>query len=325
MFVDQVKLSLSAGRGGDGIVAWRREKFISKGGPSGGDGGKGASITIQASKDVHSLQEHRNRRIIKAQNGMPGGSNQKTGKNGLDIVLKVPLGTLVKDIETGEILYDFIEDGQTFLICKGGKGGKGNIHFKSPTNQAPLEFTKGTEGEDKEIEFELKLIADVGLVGIPNAGKSSLMSQITPLEVKVGAYPFTTLFPALSYLIHEQNKLLIADIPGIIEGAHADKGLGLEFLKHIERTSILVYVIDISGFEGRDPLGDFEILRSELKSYDPELLKKPFFVVLNKIDVDGALENVTRFQENYPEIKSFPICTITREGLKEFIQELASS
>ena len=275
MFVDRVRLTLTAGRGGNGIVAWRREKYIPKGGPAGGDGGKGGSIYFETNPESVSLEGLRNRRLIRAQNGACGGPNCRTGKNGEDLILTIPCGTLIKDALTGEVLFDITEAERQEIMCRGGKGGKGNDRFKSPTNQAPNICTEGLPGEEREIELELKLIADIGLIGMPNAGKSSIMRKVTHLPVKIGAYPFTTLFPNLSYIQYpDQSRVLIADIPGIIEGAHDDKGLGLAFLRHIERTSVLVFVIDISGFEGRDPLDDFAVLQHELSSYDPALLQK---------------------------------------------------
>lgn len=326
MFVDKVRLSLTAGRGGNGVVAWRRELYVPKGGPSGGDGGNGGSIHLQTDPQILSLENLRNRRLIAAQNGQPGSGALKKGKRGEDLTLKIPCGTLVKDAETGEVLFDLTEEGRTELICKGGKGGKGNNRFKSPTNQAPNICTEGTLGETREIELELKLIADVGLIGMPNAGKSSLMSQITHLEVKIGAYPFTTLFPNLSYIQFEDlSRILIADIPGIIEGAHEDRGLGLAFLKHIERTSVLVFVVDVSGIEERDPLSDFEILRKELELYDPELLNKPFLVALNKIDIEGASENIARFRKKYPAYPTFEISALHNQNLSSLVREMRSA
>lgn len=323
MFVDKVRLTLTAGRGGNGIVAWRREKYVPKGGPAGGDGGNGGSISLETDAQVVSLQHLRNRRLIPAKNGMPGGSNNKKGKNGEDLCITVPCGTLIKDATTNEVLYDFTEATREELICKGGRGGKGNNRFRTSTNQAPNICTEGTLGESREIELELKLIADIGLIGIPNAGKSSLMSQVTDLEVKIGAYPFTTLHPNLSYIQFEDlSRLLIADIPGIIEGAHEDRGLGLAFLKHIERTAALVYVIDISGSEERDPLNDFEILQSELKAYDENLLKKPFLVALNKIDLENAETHAARFRERWPSITVFEISALQNLGLGPLIDEM---
>lgn len=323
MFVDKVRLSLTAGRGGNGVIAWRREKYIPKGGPCGGDGGKGGSIYIETDSQVVSLENHRNRRIINAQNGQPGGYNFCTGKNGEDVTLKIPRGTLIKNALTGEVLYDFVEDTRTEILCKGGKGGKGNDRFKTPTNQAPYICTEGTEGETLEIELELKLIADVGLIGMPNAGKSSLMSCITHLAVKIGAYPFTTLFPNLSY-IHcpDQSRILVADIPGIIEGAHLDRGLGFEFLRHIERSAALIYVIDASGIEGRDPIDDFRVLQNELRAYQPELLEKPSLIVLNKMDVEGAQENIERFRQEITSAEIFAISALEKAGLPPLLEAI---
>jgi len=232
---------------------------------------------------------------------------------------------LVKDAKTQEILHDFTEDKQTWIACKGGKGGRGNSTFKSPTNQAPTQCTPGTLGERFELELELKLIADVGLIGMPNAGKSTLMTQITHVPVKIGAYPFTTLFPNLSYVQFEDfARLLIADIPGIIENAHDNRGLGIAFLKHIERTAALVFVIDISGIEGRDPIEDFQVLRSELKAYRPELLEKPFLVALNKCDTEESIEHIERFRAAYtfsPD-SLFEISAINAEGLTPLIEAM---
>lgn len=306
MFIDSVSLSLTAGRGGNGVVAWRREKYIPKGGPTGGNGGKGGSIILKSSSQIPSLEGLRNRRILKAENGQPGGANLRHGKSGKDLVITIPCGTLIKDSKTQEVLFDFIEDGQEWTICRGGKGGKGNNHFKSPTHQAPNIYTEGTPGQMTEVELELKLIADVGLLGMPNAGKSTLMNQITYNKVKVAPYPFTTLHPNLGFVQYSGGeKVLVADVPGIIKDAHENRGLGISFLRHIERTSHIVYVIDISGFEGRDPIEDFLILKDELRAYNEEMLSKPFFVVLNKVDMEGADENVARFNR---ELSIDPSC-----------------
>jgi GTP-binding protein len=325
MFVDSVTVKLSAGKGGNGVVAWRREKFIPKGGPAGGNGGRGGSIILQTDTQVVSLESLRNRRLINADNGLPGSSNNKQGATGKDLIIKIPCGTLVKNAETGEVIFDFTEDKQTWKICEGGKGGKGNSCFKSPTHQAPNICTEGTYGQSVEVELELKLIADVGLIGIPNAGKSTLMSKMTDIEVKIGAYPFTTLHPNLSYIQFEDySRVLVADIPGIIEDAHADKGLGLAFLKHIERSALLLYVIDVSGFEGRDPYGDFEILRKEIASYRADLMEKPFLVALNKTDMEGAAEHVQSFKERYPfnPATLFEISAAEELGLEPLVEAL---
>jgi GTP-binding protein len=301
MFVDTVVLSLSAGRGGNGVIAWRREKYIPKGGPAGGDGGNGGSITLKADPEIHSLEDYRNRRIIKAQNGMPGGANNCKGKNGQDLTLKIPMGTLVKDPKTGEILQDFVEAGQEWKICSGGRGGKGNTRFKSATHQAPFVCTEGTDGEETEIELELKLIADVGFVGMPNAGKSTLISELAHIQVKIAPYPFTTLRPNLGIVEFDDFKrILIADIPGIIENAHENKGLGFAFLRHIERTSALVFLIELAPFQKRDSFEEFLMLRRELEAYNPEMLEKPFLVALNKIDMEGARELADDFKARYP-------------------------
>lgn len=320
MFVDRVILQLQAGRGGNGAVAWRREKYIPKGGPSGGNGGKGGSVILQADTQVYSLEWFRNRRILKAENGQPGGSSLRQGKNGPDLILKVPCGTLVKDKKTGDILHDFTKDGERWEICKGGKGGRGNDSFKSPTNRAPNQFTEGRDGEGTEIELELKLIADVGLIGFPNAGKSTLISSLASVRVKIAPYPFTTLHPNLGFIQYEDYKrIFIADIPGIIEGAHLNKGLGYEFLRHIERTSLLIYVLDISGIDGRTAFDDFQTLRAELGKYNPELLEKPHLVVLNKVDTEEAQEKLKEFYQHFSGDKKhlMEISALSGQGLEK--------
>ncbi|MDE3045426.1 MAG: GTPase ObgE [Verrucomicrobiota bacterium] len=300
MFIDRVVVQFIAGNGGNGVIAWRREKFIPKGGPAGGDGGNGGSIILEADRSVHSLEDFRNRRILKAHNGDPGGSNNCKGKNGRDLLIKIPLGTLVKDSITQEILFDFTEQGQQWKICAGGRGGKGNTRFKTSTHQAPFFCTKGTPGEEQEVELELKLIADVGFVGMPNAGKSTLISKLAHIEVKIAPYPFTTLRPNLGLVEFDDfSRILIADIPGIIEDAHADRGLGLAFLRHIERTSTLVYLIELAPHQERDPFEEFLMLRRELEAYSPEMLQKPFLVALNKIDQEGAAELAASFKSRY--------------------------
>ncbi len=329
MFVDTVELQLSAGKGGNGVIAWRREKYIPKGGPAGGDGGHGGSIILEADPQIPSLENLRNRRIIKAENGMPGGANNRTGKNGQDLVLKIPLGTLLKDVKTGQIIYDFTQEGQVWKVCKGGKGGKGNSRFKTSTHQAPFICTEGTLGESSEVELELKLIADVGFVGMPNAGKSTLISKLAYIEVKIAPYPFTTLRPNLG-ILHCSNgkKLLLADIPGLIDKASQDRGLGISFLKHVERTSTLIFLLELAPFQDRDPLEELQMLRRELEAYNPELLNKPFLVVLNKIDQEGSEEIANAFRERYPFDPStlFTISAkeeINLDVLKKAIEEIA--
>lgn len=324
MFVDRIVLDFIAGKGGNGVVSWRREKFIPKGGPNGGNGGKGGSIYLVADAQIFSLDDFRNKRIIKAENGVQGGANLCQGRNGKDLYVKVPCGTLVKD-ESGEIIADLTKDKETFLLCKGGKGGRGNESFKTPTNRAPNYCTPGKEGEVKSVELELKLIADVGLIGFPNAGKSTLISALTHIKVKIAAYPFTTLRPNLGFFtLDDYSRVFIADIPGIIEGAHLDRGLGLEFLKHIERTLLLIFVLDASGIDGRNPLDDWKTLRKEIKSYNKEILEKPFLVVLNKIDDPQAEENIKAFKKGFKEKKSllYQISAKEGEGLPDLLQAI---
>jgi GTP-binding protein len=328
MFVDRVKIKLQAGNGGNGVVAWRREKYLPKGGPCGGNGGRGASIIIQTDNNVSSLDWYHHRRIINADNGQQGASNQRRGRSGQTLYLKVPCGTLLKDAETGETLFDFTELGQELTICQGGKGGLGNTFFKSPTNRAPTQCTPGKPGEETEIELELKLIADVGLVGFPNAGKSTLINALTAIRVKIGAYPFTTLTPKLGFIKYaDQKRTLVADIPGIIEGASENRGLGFEFLRHIERTKLLIFVLDASGIDGRCPKDDLRILREELLAYNPELMKRPYLTVLNKVDCPEVEEHIKDFIVEYSDEaeKVIEVSALEREGLellKERIREL---
>lgn len=324
MFTDSVKLKLTAGKGGNGVVAWRREKYIPKGGPYGGNGGKGGSIIIESDPQIYSLDTFRNRRLINGENGSSGRTNNQQGRTGKDLILKVPCGTLIRDGEGGELLYDLTEPGETFHLCEGGNGGKGNSFFKTPTNQAPTKYTVGKPGETKTIELELKLIADVGFLGFPNAGKSTLLSKLAVIDVKIGAYPFTTLKPNLSFIEFDDfSKIYLADIPGIIPDAHMDKGLGLSFLKHVERSSTLIYIIDISGEEGRDPYEDFLTLRSEAGGYSSDILDKPFLVALNKID-KGNEKSLDSFKEKYPFPKEtlFEISALEEKGLSPFISKM---
>lgn len=318
MFIDRVTLDLLAGKGGNGVVAWRREKYIPKGGPCGGNGGKGGAIILEADAQLYSLEWFRNRRILKAENGQPGGPNRRQGRNGKDLLLKVPCGTLVKDVKTGEVLYDLTEDKQRWVICKGGRGGRGNDSFKTPTNRAPNICTEGTVGESVQVELELKLIADVGLVGFPNAGKSTLIAALADVKVKIAPYPFTTLQPNIGFIeCQDFTRIFIADIPGIIEGAHRNKGLGFEFLRHIERTKLLLFVLDASGIDGRNPSDDFRVLRAEMAAYNPEMLKRPYLVVLNKIDAEEAKGHIQHFHKEFSldTSKLFEVSALNGEGL----------
>ena len=323
MFTDQVSLMFVAGKGGDGVVAWRREKFVAKGGPAGGDGGNGGNIIIIADPHLLSLENFKHKKVIKAENADNGGGMGKTGKNGEDIIIKVPVGTLIKD-QDGTILFDLVDANDKFTLCKGGKGGKGNINFKSPTNQAPNICTPGTLGEIKEITLELKIIADIGLIGMPNAGKSTLLSNLAKAKAKIAAYPFTTLSPNLGVIVFDDfTKAKIADIPGIIENAHLNKGLGLTFLKHIERTSLLVFVIDIADTE--DPYENFCMLKKEIASYNSEILNKPYIIAFNKIDLIEE-KKISQIKEKFSkEAIIIEISALEKKGfdkLRILLQEM---
>lgn len=328
MFIDRVKFELVAGKGGNGVVAWRREKYIPKGGPYGGDGGCGGSIILRADSQIYSLEWFRNRKRMKAEHGKPGGSNRRKGRSGPDLLLLVPCGTLVKDTATGAILHDMTHDKQEVTLCKGGKGGRGNHAFKSPTNRAPNKCTPGKVGQSALLELELKLIADVGLVGFPNAGKSTLLSALADVKVKIAPYPFTTLQPNLGFIQREDyTRLFIADIPGIIEYAHQDKGLGFEFLRHIERTKLLIFILDASGIDGRNPSDDFKVLQNELRAYNPELLNKPYLAVLNKIDTEESKEHISDFkqQNSVDPVKLFEISALNGDGVEHLLNRLKTT
>lgn len=283
MFIDYAKIYIKAGNGGDGAVAFRREKYVPKGGPAGGNGGKGGSVIFLADRNLTTLLDFQYKRKYVADNGDPGGSSLKDGKNGQDIIIKIPVGTLIKDAETNEIIFDLDSDQKEFVAVKGGKGGKGNSNFATPTNQTPRFAEPGKPGEEKNIELELKLIADVGLVGFPNAGKSTLISVISEAKPKIADYPFTTLEPNLGIVRYKNyQSITVADIPGIIEGAHLGKGLGLKFLRHIERTKILLIMIDITS---EDYVKDYKTLLGELEKYSKVLSKKKKLVALTKSDL----------------------------------------
>lgn len=330
MFVDRVNVEVRAGNGGNGVVAWRKEKYVPKGGPTGGDGGTGGSVYVLVDVNVDALDWFKHTRLLQAQHGGQGQSSCKKGKNGQDIFLKVPPGTQLRDGQTKELLFDAKEDKETFVLCKGGKGGKGNFRFRSSTNRAPNKATPGQPGEVKSIEMELKLLADVGLVGFPNAGKSSLLSVLCYRNVTIAPYPFTTLSPNVGFLHGKDTKrLLLADIPGIIEGAHKNRGLGLDFLRHIERTKVLMFVLDAAGIDGRDPLSDYTVLQEELKKHNPELLQRPFCIILNKIDCEGAQENILAFRKQLDSNANiFEVSCTERQGLtavRDFLVQIFSA
>lgn len=325
MFTDRVQLRLIAGKGGNGVIAWRREKYVPKGGPAGGNGGKGGSIILCSDSRCRSLEDYRDRRLLRAEGGRSGGSNRCNGRNGHDLVVKVPCGTLVKDVETEEVLCDLTESGQQWLVCEGGRGGRGNATFKSSTHRAPAICTPGAEGAHRFVELELKMIADIGLVGFPNAGKSTLVSAITHIRVKIAPYPFTTLAPNVGMMrFSDHEQLLVADIPGIIAGASMNRGLGLDFLRHIERTQVLVFVLDASGIDGRTALDDYRVLRQELAAYDSALLQRPFVVALNKCDTIESHEQIEIFRREggVSEDCLFEISAQEKVGLQPLITAL---
>jgi len=325
MFTDHARIKFIAGRGGNGTIAWRREKYIPKGGPYGGNGGRGASIIIKADSQLYSLDAFRNKSQIIAPHGKQGETNNRQGASGKDLILKVPCGTLIRDRESKTLLSDLTEDGETFLLCQGGNGGRGNTFYRTATNQAPAKCSPGLPGETKEIELELKLIADVGFVGFPNAGKSTLLEALAPIDVKTAAYPFTTLRPNISYVEFDDfSRIYLADIPGIIADAHTDRGLGLEFLKHIERCSVLVFVIDMAGTDGRDPFQDFLTLRKEIEYYSPAILQKPFLVALNKTDKEEAKKALISFKEQHTSDRSalIEISALEKKGTPVLLEKI---
>lgn len=322
IFKDRVKLYLTAGNGGDGLSSFRREAHVPRGGPSGGDGGNGANIYLVGNDQEYSLLDLYFRPHHKAESGDKGGIKDCHGKTGKDLIIKVPCGTVITDASNDTLLGEIIEHDQRMLIAKGGVGGLGNKRFMTSTNQAPTEITLGTPGEAINVWLTLKSIAHVGLVGYPNAGKSTLLTAISGARPKVGAYPFTTLNPNIGTVEYPSyERLRVADIPGLIEGAHEGIGLGHDFLRHIERTSYLVYVIDMGGVDGRDPLEDYESLRQELELYQPELLSRPYLIVANKMDVPEAEDNLDRFKKEFHE-EPLPMIAALEEGTEPLLKRL---
>lgn len=320
-FIDEAKISVKAGDGGNGCISFRHEKYIPKGGPDGGNGARGGSIIIRADRQLNTLLDFKYKRSYRAERGENGRGKDQGGKSGKDEVVKVPCGTLVRDALKGKIIVDLVHNGDEFIIAHGGKGGRGNGEFATPTNQAPRFAEPGTPGEERELVLELKLLADVGLVGFPNAGKSTLISVVSAAKPKIADYPFTTLAPNLGLVRYaEGNSFVIADIPGLIEGAHEGKGLGIQFIRHIERTRVLVFLIESIS---EDPKKDFQILLNELTSYKPTIAKKKKIVALTKMDiVDEAdkkkLENI-KFGRG---VVTIPISAVSGEGLRELLDEM---
>ena len=327
-FVDEARISLAAGHGGRGCVSFRREKFIPRGGPNGGDGGKGGDVVVVADSSLTTLLDFRYKREYTAERGAHGMGSDCNGKDGQKLRLRIPVGTIIKDRETGEILFDMITDGQEVILAKGGRGGRGNAFFKSATNKAPRYAQPGEEGETGEFTFELKLLADVGIIGFPNAGKSTLISRISAARPKVADYPFTTLIPNLGVVrFGEHNSFVVADIPGLIVGAHEGKGLGIKFLKHVERTKVLIHLIDCVPQPGKDPIEGYSEINGELRAFNPDLAKRPQVVALNKIDVTEARERVADLRDYFKSegITVFTVSSVTGEGVKELIDHVGES
>jgi len=349
MFVDRIKINAKAGDGGNGCVSFRREKFVPKGGPDGGDGGKGGDIILETDVHTDNLVDFFYRPLLRAKSGQHGMGKDMYGKAGQDTVYKVPAGTVVYRYSPGtmndsgndfvapggssdvspsnpDLLEDLAEPGQRFVLCRGGAGGKGNTHFKSSRNRVPRQFTEGEPGEEGDFLLELRMIADVGLVGYPNAGKSTLLGKLSAAHPKVAPYPFTTLNPIVGVVeFDDYRRLTVADIPGLIEGAHRNVGLGHDFLRHIVRCKLLVFLLDTAGSEGRDPINDLQTLRRELDLYDPLLSRRPWVIVANKMDLPDAGEHLKALKQRFPDRKIIPISAEKNEGieaLKESLQEL---
>ena len=336
MFVDRIKVLAQAVSGGRGSLSFRREKFVPKGGPDGGDGGRGGDIILKADSHVDNLSNQFYEPIIKAKNGGHGMGKKMFGRSAPNKIVKVPVGTMIYAAdqqekrrtpnEEGEPIVDLVRDGQEYLLAKGGKGGKGNVHFKSSRNRAPRQYTEGEEGEQGHFLLELRTIADAGLVGYPNAGKSTLLRKISAARPKVAPYPFTTLHPIVGIVeFPGYQRATVADIPGLIEGAHKDVGLGHDFLRHITRCRLLIFVVDVAGSEERSPIEDLQQLRKEIDLYDPTLSARPWFVVANKMDLPNADENLNALRKRFPKVDVLPVSAVTGEGIDRLKEKLAEA
>jgi GTPase len=318
LFIDEVTISVKAGDGGNGCMAFRREKFVPRGGPSGGDGGRGGDVIMLASTHHNTLLHFRFNPEHNAQRGRHGEGSQRTGRDGTDVELPVPVGTVVYDAQTGEQLYDFTHPGERYVVAKGGKGGKGNARYATSTHQAPTEHEEGFPGDQKRLRLELKLLADVGLLGFPNAGKSTLISRLSAAKPKIADYPFTTLEPNLGVVqVGDDHTFVMADIPGLIEGAHEGHGLGIQFLRHVERTHLLIHLIDVSDLTGRDPGHDFDVILNELHAFNEELAAKPMLVVATKLDAcqDESKIAAVKARAEQHGMPFYGISSVTGEGL----------
>jgi len=326
VFIDRVKIRVRGGRGGNGVTAFRREKYVPRGGPSGGDGGRGGDVWLEADESLNTLLHLRYNPEHTAENGRHGEGANRSGRAGADVIVRVPVGTQVFDAETGELLCDLTAHGARFLAARGGRGGFGNAHFATSTNRAPRYHQQGSPGEERELQLELKLLADVGLVGFPNVGKSTLIATISAARPKIADYPFTTLEPHLGVVdLGDFRTFVVADIPGLIEGAHRGAGLGDRFLRHIERTRLLLHLVDVSSFSGRDPVGDYEVINRELAEYDRGLAERPQIVVATKID---ALDERARFERLRARVQMdgrefHAISAVTKQGVDELLRAVA--
>lgn len=323
MFVDEVIIKVKAGNGGDGCTAFRREKYIPDGGPFGGNGGRGANIIFKTDLGLRTLLDLRYQKLIKAPKGANGSGKNKNGRGAEDVVIKVPIGTTVKDLDTGLIIADLTREGDSCIVASGGRGGRGNTAFATATNPAPNFSEHGEPGEEKTLKVELRLLADVGFVGMPSVGKSTLISKISASKPKIAEYHFTTLVPNLGVVkTIDGRSFVAADLPGLIKGASLGEGLGDRFLKHIERTRVIAHIIDMSGREGRDPLDDYEVINKELKDFNEKIILKPQIIIANKMDLDGALENLERFKAKY-KLPVYEISALTGEGIDKVLVKIA--
>ena len=321
MFIDEVSLELIAGTGGDGCMAFRREKYIEMGGPFGGNGGKGSDIIFKVDEGLNTLVDLRYQKQIKGKKGSNGLGKGMHGAAAEDVVIKVPQGTVITDMDTGLIIADLVNKDSSVVVASGGRGGRGNMAFATKSNPAPSFAENGEPGEERRVKIELKLLADVGLVGLPSVGKSTIISQISAAKPKIAAYHFTTLKPNLGVVKSNDRSFVVADLPGLIEGASRGDGLGDQFLKHIERTRVIAHVIDMGATEGRDPYNDYVTINNELKEFNPKILEKPQIIIANKMDMPDSLKNLEKFKEKV-DAKVYPIKAITNEGLKEVIEVL---
>lgn len=325
MFIDRARIFVQSGKGGDGMSSFRHEKFVPKGGPNGGDGGQGGNVVLVADRNVNTLVDFRFRRLFKAKPGGKGEGSNKYGRNAEDLLITVPLGTIVKDEETGQVMADLSRDGQRAIVAKGGRGGRGNWHFRTSANRTPTFAERGEPGEERWLRLELKVLADAGLLGYPSVGKSSILRKVSAAQPEVAAYHFTTLNPILGVVnLPDHRSFVMADIPGLIDGASEGVGLGHDFLRHIERTKILIHVVDVSGIEGRDPIEDYEKINAELAKYSEKLARKRQVVAANKIDLLGDSDNLERLMDYMTAhgVEVYPICAMTGEGMDKLLERV---